>query len=652
MTSISDDAITRPSISPEDLSPVLSQLSAELGLLSEAVEPREGVIASALSGAVRQASEALTELSAHLDAGLELPLSVALIGGTNTGKSTTLNLIAGREISRERVTANATKRPLIYAHERWRAPLMSERRPWPRPERSEDRDAPVNSEASDTPLLTLHQDERLQELILIDCPDLDSTETMNVQSATDVTRWADRVLFLVTPQKYKDKLLVEALRALLLRGQRAHVLFNLITEAHDCEEMIEDLQSALALTPERSALLSFERPLARLPHEGRESLAQGLQAQLLTPLLGQDHHAEREALLQTRSRRALSAIDEVVKALRVAEGSLEELALAFKRFSAQTARELSASRTALISAEGARLHTALSALTLPELCTSLKRSARSAGQPQQGRPPALPPLLRASLLATASAWRAAHAWLSAQLINDALNRIGLGERSAAKLEASAKLTSITLEGLRGLSQALEELTTQGSSSPAEQIFTFDVRRSLPGDQALSEALLGGSSRSEVDDLRAELRRRALRELNLLISDPRSLDPLISSLTVGAPEQHKLSGVERAQLIGMKAVCGVLLAYFSLGLGPWDLMWAPLGFELGTYLAAWRLRLTSRHRGGHEVRADEERAESALNVNLISPLTERVELKRWSTGELARAAERLDGARDALRGQLI
>ncbi len=54
-----------------------------------------------------------------------LPLIVSLVGGTNTGKSTFFNALVGMILSEARISAGATKHPLIYAHEAYRSQICS-----------------------------------------------------------------------------------------------------------------------------------------------------------------------------------------------------------------------------------------------------------------------------------------------------------------------------------------------------------------------------------------------------------------------------------------------------------------------------------------------------------------------------------------------
>src|SRR5688572_32982042 len=66
----------------------------------------------------------------ELEAALEFPVFAAILGGTNVGKSTVFNALAGKILSPALVTASATKHPLFFAHEKWRDRFLRDQ-PYP-----------------------------------------------------------------------------------------------------------------------------------------------------------------------------------------------------------------------------------------------------------------------------------------------------------------------------------------------------------------------------------------------------------------------------------------------------------------------------------------------------------------------------------------
>jgi hypothetical protein len=92
--------------------------------------------------------------------------------------------------------------------------------------------------------------------------------------------------------------------------------------------------------------------------------------------------------------------------------------------------------------------------------------------------------------------------------------------------------------------------------------------------------------------------------------------------------------------------GVLAAFFSLltfGLGPWDLLWAPLGCEFGVYPLAWRaVSQAKRARSKEAERAEGRRCEERARALYLAPLEPLLALQ--GRAQLAPSA-----LREALKG---
>jgi len=65
-----------------------------------------------------------TKVLPELRAEGRLPVFVGVQGGTNVGKSTIFNALAGQLLSPSIVQASATKHPLVWAHSSWRTALL------------------------------------------------------------------------------------------------------------------------------------------------------------------------------------------------------------------------------------------------------------------------------------------------------------------------------------------------------------------------------------------------------------------------------------------------------------------------------------------------------------------------------------------------
>lgn len=134
--------------------------------------------------------------TASLQKRLSMPLIVAMLGGTGTGKSTLLNALVGEPIVREGKERPTTDRPVFVCHRDlqtsdWGIDLsgMEERR----------RDNPA-----------------LEQLVLIDCPDPDTTENADLRESNlarlrAVLPFCDVLLVTATQQKYRSRRVLDEL---------------------------------------------------------------------------------------------------------------------------------------------------------------------------------------------------------------------------------------------------------------------------------------------------------------------------------------------------------------------------------------------------------------------------------------------------------
>lgn len=114
------------------------------------------------------------------------PLVVAFVGGTGVGKSSLLNRVAGRNLARVGVQRPTSREATLYLHES--CPLAH------LPERLAS--APVQ--------VVRHTQPHARRIAWLDTPDLDSTTAEHRQL---VLRWlphVDLVVYVVSPQRYRD----------------------------------------------------------------------------------------------------------------------------------------------------------------------------------------------------------------------------------------------------------------------------------------------------------------------------------------------------------------------------------------------------------------------------------------------------------------
>ncbi len=119
---------------------------------------------------------------------LELPLVVATFGGTGTGKSALVNALLGQEVTRSGRERPTTREPLVLVHPHFDEKLL---------------ELPLEDceiQRHDIPLL--------EDLVIVDCPDPDTTEVADVASNLERLRrflpHCDVLIYTSTQQKYRS----------------------------------------------------------------------------------------------------------------------------------------------------------------------------------------------------------------------------------------------------------------------------------------------------------------------------------------------------------------------------------------------------------------------------------------------------------------
>lgn len=120
------------------------------------------------------------------EAGAHRPLVAAFFGGTGVGKSSLLNRLAGQPIARAGVERPTSREVSIYLHESLRIHHLPEGFP------------------VDRVRVAYHSDEKRRQVLWIDMPDIDSTESSNRDLVADWLPHIDVLIYVVSPERYRD----------------------------------------------------------------------------------------------------------------------------------------------------------------------------------------------------------------------------------------------------------------------------------------------------------------------------------------------------------------------------------------------------------------------------------------------------------------
>lgn len=212
----------------------------ELPLPLEGVAPVRTEVAAALS----QLSDHVVPRLQSLDA----PLLVVVGGSTGAGKSTLVNALVGRPVTRSGAIRPTTRYPVLLHH-----PLDE---PWFTGTRILPGLARVHGapEAGDTTgdvdpatSLELRAEEQVpRSLAILDAPDIDSVASGNRELARQLLRAADLWLFVTTANRYADAVPWDVLSGAAERDVTLDVVMNRIPpQPGVAEELATDLRSLL-----------------------------------------------------------------------------------------------------------------------------------------------------------------------------------------------------------------------------------------------------------------------------------------------------------------------------------------------------------------------------------------------------------------------
>ncbi len=222
----------------------------------------------------RDVSAALTQLADHIAprlASLDAPLLVVVGGSTGAGKSTIVNALVGRPVTRAGAIRPTTRQPILLHHPddaawfagsrilpgmaRVQAQVVADpegavrerdrKRAGADPMRSPD-PMPAEGDVAATSLVLLADPAIPRGLALLDAPDIDSVSSGNRELARQLLRAADLWLFVTTANRYADAVPWEVLRSAAARDVTVAVVMNRIPpRAGVAEELAADLRKLL-----------------------------------------------------------------------------------------------------------------------------------------------------------------------------------------------------------------------------------------------------------------------------------------------------------------------------------------------------------------------------------------------------------------------
>ncbi|MGZ4995314.1 MAG: GTPase [Methylobacter sp.] len=152
------------------------------------------------------------------------PLIVAFMGGTGVGKSSLLNRLAGRAIARAGIERPTSREVTLYHHHSVAIKHLPEQLPLAQIKIAE------------------HDNESGKNIIWIDMPDFDSTEQSNKHQVLEWLPHIDVLIYVVSPERYRDE---KAWRLLLAEGGRHAWLFVLNQWDRGQTEQYEDFKRQL-----------------------------------------------------------------------------------------------------------------------------------------------------------------------------------------------------------------------------------------------------------------------------------------------------------------------------------------------------------------------------------------------------------------------
>ena len=204
--------------------------------LTHALEESLSAIPDGSRGDAQRALRRLQDVVLPRLEDADAPVLVVVGGSTGSGKSTLVNSLLGRNVSRAGAVRPTTRRPVLICSPQQRDWFMSDR-VLPRLAKSE------GSGGDSLDAITIAVEETLWPTVgIVDAPDIDSVEDGNRRLASELLDGADLWVFETTAARYADAVAWKHLEEAGSRGLRVAIVLNRVPVGA-AEEVREDLAS-------------------------------------------------------------------------------------------------------------------------------------------------------------------------------------------------------------------------------------------------------------------------------------------------------------------------------------------------------------------------------------------------------------------------
>jgi hypothetical protein len=216
----------------------------------ESLDAKVGALRVALPAIDRWRGDAAAAMF-HLRPRSQRPMLLCVLGGTGTGKSTLVNRLLEANLSAASFRRTFTAGPVAIAKSAGDVPenwLGLQRA------RVEAGDLPARGQ-NDALLIVEAGNEILSHAVLVDTPDLDGDQPVHHAQAERAFRWAEGILFLVSPEKYQMTELLPYYR--LARRYALPALYVM----NKCEtaEMLEDYRRLVSADGDEVTVFAVPR---------------------------------------------------------------------------------------------------------------------------------------------------------------------------------------------------------------------------------------------------------------------------------------------------------------------------------------------------------------------------------------------------------